>query len=100
MNSSNSRANIVDDWEWEELVAAYDRLYTPGTKIGVFYNAKMYPLFPLELNRTMPPKLLEDRFMLESLTLLIPPFHFLSDLFDRKLQQYIEGGLIEYNSHE
>lgn len=89
------RANIVDHWEWKELVAAYDRLYTPGTKTAVFYAEAMYPVVPTELNRTEPPKLLEERFMLESLVILMPPLHFLSDMFDRQLQKYIEAGMID-----
>lgn len=49
------------------------------------------------LNRTKPPQLLKERFMLEARALIFEPFHFLFDAFDRKLQQYIEADLINYN---
>lgn len=46
------------------------------------------------------PKLLKDRYMLESLVFAFPRNHFLFEVFDRKLQQYIEGDLINYNTRE
>lgn len=49
------------------------------------------------LNKTEPPRLLDERYMLESRALHYPPQHFLFDTFDRKLQQYIEADLINYN---
>lgn len=49
------------------------------------------------LNRIEPPKLLKDRFTLSASSLVFEPHHFLFEIFDRKLQQYIEGDLIGYN---
>lgn len=36
--------------------------------------------------------------MLSGMTPYLPPFHFLHDMFDRKLQQYIEADLVGYHS--
>lgn len=52
-------------------------------------------MFVLEgLNRTDPPKLLKERIMLEGRVLMFPRNHFLFEVFDRKLQQYLEADLI------
>lgn len=58
----------------------------------------MYGFIRNTLNKTDPPKLLEERFLLENRALHYPPNHFLFDIFDRKLQQYIEGDFINYNT--
>lgn len=49
------------------------------------------------LNRTEPPKLLKDRFMLTPRSLLFPQHHFLFEIFDQKLQRYIEADLVGYS---
>lgn len=49
------------------------------------------------LNRIDPPGYLNDRFDLEPRALVFPPFHFLFDNFNRKLQQYVEADLINFN---
>lgn len=38
--------------------------------------------------------------MLESYSLRLPPHHYMFDIFDRKLQQYIEADLVNYNTRE
>lgn len=92
-----NRAKIIDDWSWDELLKLYDQLYTAGPKIGIFYNAQIFPWIQSNLNRSKPPSLLEMRFMFESISLGIKPLHFLYDAFDRKIQQYIEADLISYH---
>lgn len=42
--------------------------------------------------------MLKKRFMLESSGLVFPTYHYMFDIFDRKLQQYIEADLISYNT--
>lgn len=49
------------------------------------------------LHKTEPPKLLKDRFCLVAKSLVFPKQHYLFDIFDKKLQQYIEGNFIGYN---
>lgn len=49
------------------------------------------------LNRTEPPKMLPERFMLEKRALMFPPYHMFYEALDRKIQQLIEDGLIEYH---
>lgn len=48
-------------------------------------------------SKTKPPKLLKDRFMLESMVFAFSRRHFLYKVFNRKLQQYIEADLINFN---
>lgn len=50
------------------------------------------------LNENKPPELLEDRYMLESQGFTFSPHSFFFTTFDRKLQQYIEADLINYNA--
>lgn len=49
------------------------------------------------LKRTEPPKLLPERYMLEKRALLFPPHNMFFEALDKKIQQLIEGGLIEYH---
>lgn len=89
---------VVDNWTTEELSEAYESLYTPGHKTSVFYKDDSYGNFIRDtLNRIDPPKLLPERFSLEAQVFAFKPQHFLYRVFDRKLQQYIDAGLI--NSH-
>lgn len=55
------------------------------------------PVIEAHLNRTVPPKLLKERHMLENRALRFPAYHFLFEVFDRKLQQYIEADLIDFS---
>lgn len=50
-----------------------------------------------KLHKDEPPKLLKDRFWFSPISLVFPRHHFLMNIFDRKLQQYIEGDLIGYS---
>lgn len=94
-------ATIIDQWLWPELFAAYERTYLPGSKTAVFYNAASYfRVIRTQLNRILPPNLLKERLMLECRALQFPVFHFLFDVFDRKLQEYFEANLIDYNSRK
>lgn len=52
------------------------------------------------LNRIEPPKLLSERFTLEVRALSFDPLNPLFDIFDRKLQLYVEGGFVLYNTRE
>lgn len=97
----SNRARINDNWTFKELFAAYERTYIPGSKTAVFYNPGMYRALILqELHRTKMPKLLWNRLMLEIRALVFPSDHFWFEIFDRKLQQYIEAGLIDFNIRE
>lgn len=51
----------------------------------------------LNVMKTTPPKLLPKEFSLESRAVLFTQHHFLFEVFDRKLQQYIEADLINFN---
>lgn len=94
-------ATIIDRWLWPELSAAYERTYFPGSKTAVFYNQASYVhVIRYELNRSLPPKLLKERLMLECRALKFKYFHWLYEIFDRKLQQYIEADLINYNTRK
>lgn len=73
----------------------------PGSKTAALYKKEINMLHIKEyLNRTNPPKLLEERFMVEMNAFIFQPFHFLFEVFDRKLQQYVEAGLVDYNLKE
>lgn len=77
---------------------ALESLNIPGHKIGLFYTLDMYYDFIRRaLNRTKAPETLKNRFSLESIVFLFLPLHFLYKVFDRKIQQYIEADLINYN---
>lgn len=60
----------------------------------------MISLIVMELHQTRPPKLLEDRFLSTRKSLVFEQFHYMFKIFDRKLQQYIEADLINYNNRE
>lgn len=93
------RAKVVDNWTFPELFAALERTYRPGTKTATFYNYDVYGVaVKRHLNKVDPPELLGDRLRLENRALEIQRLHFLYEIFDRKLQQYIEAGLIDCNT--
>lgn len=69
----------------------------PGQKIGVLFTPDFYDAIRKNSIAARPPILLEKPFSFESRAFLFTKNHFLFDEFDRKLQQYIEGALIEYN---
>lgn len=48
------------------------------------------------LKKSHPPLCLKDRFLLEKRILYLSNDSF-SDIFDQKLQQYVEGDLVNYN---
>lgn len=92
------RANIIDNWTFPELLDAFALSYKTGSKTAVFYVGNIYDFVIKEhLNRTDPPKLLKERFMLEAKVFWFHPQHYLFKIFDRKLQQYVEANLVEYN---
>lgn len=94
------RANILDNWTIDELLAAFQRTYIPGSKTAVFYRKELYSgLIRKGLNKSHPPLYLKDRFMLENRALLLSLGMF-ADVFDRKLQQYIEADLVDYNCRQ
>lgn len=49
------------------------------------------------LQKTQPPKLLKDRFMLEARSLDFESHHFLYEIFNHKLHQYIEADLVNFH---
>lgn len=97
MNIENiCRANVNDHIK-AEFINAYKRVYTAGTKMAIFGYEDDFKRFNKLLNRSQLPNFLPESFGLESRVFLFPAFHFLFEAFDRKLQQYIEADLINYN---
>lgn len=93
------RARIIDEWTGVELYDAYERVYTAGSRTAVFYHKDNYEAVIRNfLKKSQAPELLPDRYMLEYRALLLPTHNFLFDIFDRKLQRYIEADLINYNN--
>lgn len=93
------RGNVIDNLSDVMFYDEYRRTYEVGSKTAAIYKQDMYsPVIRTQLNKTSPPLLLKDRFMLEAKSLVFRPHHFLLDAFDRKLQQYIEADLINYNT--
>lgn len=85
----------------DEFRAASIPSYIPGSKTSIYYKKKHFSIITRDLlNRTDRPKLLKDRLMLELKALRIEKHNCFFEAFDRKLQQYIEGGLNDYNSKE
>lgn len=64
-----------------------------------YYKSATFNIYFIKerLHKTEPPKLSKDRFLLVPRSLLFNRHHFLFEIFDRKLLQYIEGDLIGYN---
>lgn len=91
---------MIDNWSRSEFFDAFKRTCTPGTKTAMLYKKEwFFPLFVNILKITKQPQLLKDRYMLEPQGFFLPPrCHFLFSNFDRKLQQYIEADLINYNA--
>lgn len=76
---------------------ALGNLYRPGTKTGVHFHEDMFDdRFRKKTSKTKP-RLLKDRFMLESMAFAFSRRQYLYNVFDRKLQQYIEADLINCN---
>lgn len=76
---------------------ALNKTYSVGQKVGVVYTMGMYNSMVRQgLNKTKPPKLLPDRYAWGSTALLFARSHPMYEVFDRKLQQYIEADLINY----
>lgn len=81
------------------MLYALDQVYIVGSKVRVYYNEDMYyDVIRQLMNRTDKPQLTKDRFGLEKRALLLEPSNFFYEIFDRKLQQYIEADLINYNT--
>lgn len=91
------RGNIIDDWSYEQFYDAYERLFTPGTKTGVYFNRGIYAAILGGTNRSEYPKRLPKRFRLDQRALFFPPHHLFYDAFDKKMQQLVESDLIEYH---
>lgn len=77
---------------------AYNLAYTPKSKFAAFYHRDMYYSLVYKLNRTQPPKVLKERFMVDVKSFTFTAYNFWLDIFDRKLQQYIEADLINCNN--
>lgn len=83
------------------FVDDYKRAYVPGTKTTCFYTKGMYDdMVRKRLNRSDPPLLLKDPFMVEPYSFVMEPHVFMFDVLNRKLQQYIEADLQNYNAKE
>lgn len=88
----------MDDWAYSELYDALSMLYTPGTKTSTVYFADLYEDYIREGSKKInPPKLLTERYSLEAMAIMLFRGHYLYEVFDRKIQQYIEADLINYN---
>lgn len=81
-----------------EAVPIFNRLYTAGTKTGMFFykNTMSFDLMD-RVQKSVAPKLLENRYNLEHDVLLFPQRHFFFEVFDRKIQQLLEAHLIDHN---
>lgn len=76
---------------------AFDRLYTAGSKTAIcYYKSRNSHYYITALNKTKAPKLLPDRYMLQPTVMAFRPRNFLSEVFDRKIQQLLEANLIEH----
>lgn len=85
-------------WNVPDLPVAYNRVYKAGSKIGVHYNEDLYyNILRHNVKKAELPERLKDRYMLENRALMLEPSNFFFDIFDRKLQEYIEADLINYN---
>lgn len=98
-NTTINRGNFIDEWTDTEFGAALERTYAAGTKTAMFYTIDMYSSqIRGRLNRSDAPKLLDDRYFLEARVIIFPPHQYLFEVFDRKLQLYIEADLIGYHA--
>lgn len=78
-------------------MAAYEQTYIPGSKTSVFYAKFFFAhIIAKPLNKSRPPLYLKERFVHDQRVLSFSNTKFI-DIFDRKLQQYIEGDLVNYN---
>lgn len=100
LNFLFTRGNVIDNWTDSELFAAYERTYLPGSKTAVVYFHDLYGAMKTRLHKSKPPELMKERYMLESRGFLFGAHQFLFEIFDRKLQQYFEAGLINFNNWE
>lgn len=55
----------------------------------------LYKYVIRKINQTEPPALLKERYMLESRAMIMRPHHFLYEVYDRKILQFIEAGIFE-----
>lgn len=86
-------------WTFDEFYDAFKQTYIPISKTSSFYNKNIiWAVVRQQMNRTDPPILLKERFLLESRALMFPLYSPWSEVFDQKLQQYIEADLISYNT--
>lgn len=97
-NISKPRSKVIESsfMKEDELYDAFNRVYSAGSKIGVFYH-KDFGATLKQFKKTAPPKLLTTRYMLENRALQLPHANFFFNVLDRKIQQYIEADLINYN---
>lgn len=88
---------VIDNASYEEATAAFDRLYTAGTKTGMFYyKSKTSHDLITDLNKTEAPKLLSDRYLLQPSVLIFEHHHYLFEVLNKKFEQLLEAHLIEY----
>lgn len=98
MTFTFNRGKVIDEWTDPEFYDAFNRTYVAGSKTSTIYKQDMYlPVVRSQMNRSDPPLLLNARFMLEARAFIFNRNDFLFEVFDRKLQQYIEADLINYN---
>lgn len=88
---------VIEFYKGEEFNAAFDRLYSPGCKYGMWFF-KNKPALTLigSLNRSEAPKLLPERYMLEPLLLTFRLRNFMFEAFDEKILQLVEAHFISY----
>lgn len=92
-------ANVIDNWHPPELFEALGRLYVAGSKTAVFYNRDQYSSVILkQIGKIVPPKCLQERYMLETRAIQLPTNDFFHEILDRKIRQFLEGGFIEFNT--
>lgn len=88
---------VIDKLTLLEEIAAFDRLYTAGSKTGMFFFKSKASHDTIRVSeKTEAPKLLDSRYMLLPEVLLFKQGHCMYEVFDKKIQQLLEAHLIDY----
>lgn len=97
LKSAIFRGNVIDRWTYKEFFKAFAKLYDPQSKIAVEVNQDILLTLMIESGKRKLPKFLKERYGANTVALWIPNFHRFYHVFDWKLQQLLEAGLVDYN---
>lgn len=92
------RANIIQQDDPDDLINTVKRLLIPGSKTAKPISNKDLAWFRFDLNITAVPELLKDRFSGNYYCLFTKINHRFIQTLAKKLQQFVEAGLLDYNS--